>query len=85
MVSAAAKVSKIKVRSERGFFHLRGYRAPFRRQAAARAARHGRTGARKCPTDFWLYSCRGEIKLHRFASFFSPIMLLTFLHFMNDV
>ena len=34
---------------ERGFFHLWGRKDVFRRQAAARAARHGRTGAHFYP------------------------------------
>ena len=73
MVSMAAKVPKIPVRSERGSFHLHTYTPPFDRQAGARAARHGRTGARKSSQKRLLGTVEGKYVSPTGCVTFSPI------------
>ena len=46
---------------ERGSFHLSPRKDVCRRERAARAARHGRTGGRKCPVNFRVVTCRRGI------------------------
>ena len=71
--TAGWRVAVIRGRSDRGSFHLSPRKTLCRRERAARAARHGRTGAQKRRTQKRSRTCRGELNFpRRCAGVFFP-------------